>query len=41
MNSNWCNAGELIYYSVGGGWGKEKTDNNYDCNKLKDTLSIT
>ena len=31
MNSNWCNAGELINYSVGGGWGKEKTDNDYVC----------
>ena len=31
MNSNWCNAGELINYSVGGGWGKEKTDSDYVC----------
>ena len=30
MNSNWCNAGELINYSVGGGWGKE-TDSDYVC----------
>ena len=31
MNSNWCNAGELINYSVGGGWGKEEKDNDYVC----------